>query len=99
MASSYTQAAPPSFFCPISFELMQDPVCTVDGHTYERAEIQVSNTRAKLIKLICGILLNNVLNTILYHLSPICNKKGVACRRQRNVTSNRIRSAVDNAGP
>jgi hypothetical protein len=34
-------AAPPSFFCPISKEIMRDPVIVVaDGHTYERAEIE-----------------------------------------------------------
>ena len=31
--------APPSFFCPISAELMHDPVTTVDGHCYERTNI------------------------------------------------------------
>jgi len=30
----------PSFFCTITDELMQDPVCTADGHTYERAAIE-----------------------------------------------------------
>ena len=29
----------PSFFCPISMELMHDPVTTVDGHCYERTNI------------------------------------------------------------
>ena len=29
-----------SFFCTITDELMQDPVCTADGHTYERAAIE-----------------------------------------------------------
>eukprot|EP00729_Bicosta_minor_P028292 gene28292-biopygen23581 len=32
--------APPAFFCPISMELMRDPVSTVDGHCYERAAIE-----------------------------------------------------------
>ena len=31
---------PPSFECPISFEVMRDPVSTVDGHTFERTEIE-----------------------------------------------------------
>lgn len=31
--------APLSFFCPITGELMRDPVCTVDGQCYERASI------------------------------------------------------------
>lgn len=31
---------PPEFLCPISREMMVDPVCTCDGFTYERAEIQ-----------------------------------------------------------
>lgn len=32
--------APPAFFCPISMELMRDPVSTADGHCYERASIE-----------------------------------------------------------
>jgi hypothetical protein len=30
---------PESFVCPITQEVMTDPVCTVDGHTYERSAI------------------------------------------------------------
>jgi hypothetical protein len=31
---------PHEYLCPISSELMTDPVMTEDGHTYERAEIE-----------------------------------------------------------
>ena len=31
--------APPSFYCPISRELMVDPVTLADGHSYEREQI------------------------------------------------------------
>lgn len=31
--------APREFFCPISLDIMQNPVCAQDGHTYERREI------------------------------------------------------------
>lgn len=31
--------APPEFFCPISNELMRDPVTTTDGHCYERQSL------------------------------------------------------------
>eukprot|EP00930_Biecheleria_cincta_P047837 TRINITY_DN33236_c0_g1_i1.p1 TRINITY_DN33236_c0_g1~~TRINITY_DN33236_c0_g1_i1.p1 ORF type:complete len:396 (+),score=79.84 TRINITY_DN33236_c0_g1_i1:49-1236(+) len=31
---------PPSFRCPISQEVMRDPVVTADGHTYERSSIE-----------------------------------------------------------
>ncbi|EKD44842.1 MAG: hypothetical protein ACD_70C00208G0002 [uncultured bacterium] len=30
---------PSAFICPITFEIMEDPVMCVDGHTYERAAI------------------------------------------------------------
>jgi len=30
---------PDEFVCPITFEVMQDPVCASDGHTYERSAI------------------------------------------------------------
>ena len=31
---------PPQFLCPITNELMRDPVTTADGHTFERAPIE-----------------------------------------------------------
>mmetsp|Transcript_28951 Transcript_28951/g.70586 ORF Transcript_28951/g.70586 Transcript_28951/m.70586 type:complete len:1083 (-) Transcript_28951:254-3502(-) len=31
---------PPSFVCPITCEIMKDPVVTADGHSYERSAIQ-----------------------------------------------------------
>ena len=30
---------PPDFYCPISGDLIQDPVSEPSGHTYERSEI------------------------------------------------------------
>ena len=32
--------APDALCCPISMEIMRDPVICADGHTYERAEIE-----------------------------------------------------------
>ncbi len=29
----------PSFYCPITMQILRDPVCTADGHTYERKYI------------------------------------------------------------
>ena len=34
------QLAPSSFYCPISMELMSDPVVLATGHTYERVCIE-----------------------------------------------------------
>jgi TPR repeat protein len=34
-----SSAVPEAFLCPISHELMADPVCAADGHTYDRPEI------------------------------------------------------------
>ncbi|EKX52306.1 hypothetical protein GUITHDRAFT_65545, partial [Guillardia theta CCMP2712] len=31
---------PPSFICPITNEMMRDPVSTCDGHSYERSAIE-----------------------------------------------------------
>ena len=39
-ASCVGSAAPDAFLCPISQELMTDPVIAADGHSYERAEIE-----------------------------------------------------------
>ena len=38
--STHLPAIPPEFFCPITHELMLDPVTTSDGHSYDRAAIQ-----------------------------------------------------------
>ena len=34
------EEVPPSFVCPITQEVMRDPVATVDGQTYERSAIE-----------------------------------------------------------
>jgi len=38
--NEFLAAAPPDFFCPITQDIMRNPVCTVDGHTYEREAIE-----------------------------------------------------------
>ena len=39
--SSSKAAEPPNeYLCPISLNLMEDPVCASDGHTYERKHIE-----------------------------------------------------------
>ena len=40
MAAAKAKEALPSFFCPISLDIMRDPVSTEDGHCYERADIE-----------------------------------------------------------
>ena len=39
--------APEEFLCPISMEVMQDPVIAADGHTYERRAIEAWFSRAR----------------------------------------------------
>ena len=39
MGESVPSEEPDLVLCPISQEVMEDPVCTADGHTYERREI------------------------------------------------------------
>ena len=50
--TSMDSSAPPSFLCPISQEIMRDPVTCADGHSYERASIErwldTHNTSQKL---------------------------------------------------
>ena len=38
-AAAVTASTPPSFCCPITHEVMHDPVIAADGHTYERVAI------------------------------------------------------------
>ena len=37
---SFASAPPDAYLCPITKQLMIDPVCTADGHTFERAAIE-----------------------------------------------------------
>eukprot|EP01046_Picozoa_sp_COSAG06_P097819 COSAG06_NODE_43915_length_368_cov_0.319703_1_plen_59_part_00 len=39
-AASTTDEPPQEFLCPISQQLMRDPVFTDAGHTYERSDIE-----------------------------------------------------------
>ena len=38
--SAEEEEPPPDFICPITFEVMSDPVMAADGHAYERAAIE-----------------------------------------------------------
>ena len=40
MMARRTGEVPDALCCPISMEIMRDPVIAADGHTYERAEIE-----------------------------------------------------------
>jgi hypothetical protein len=40
VAHASSRSIPHEFFCPITLELMQDPVSARDGHTYERSAIE-----------------------------------------------------------
>eukprot|EP01047_Picozoa_sp_COSAG01_P096564 COSAG01_NODE_27044_length_696_cov_0.993300_1_plen_207_part_01 len=39
-ANPNNPSAPEAFLCPISHEIMADPVCAADGHSYERTAIE-----------------------------------------------------------
>ncbi|GAB5367725.1 hypothetical protein AAMO2058_001255700 [Amorphochlora amoebiformis] len=39
MKGKEKDSIPPSFYCPITFEVMKDPVVTADGYSYERESI------------------------------------------------------------
>jgi len=40
LLAALDEMAAPEFFCPITHELMHDPVCTIDGQTFERHAIE-----------------------------------------------------------
>lgn len=56
-------APPPICFCPITNEIMQDPVVAADGHTYEREAIETwfrrRNTSPMTNQVIAPTLLPN----------------------------------------
>jgi len=37
---SAEEKIPEGFLCPVGMDVMADPVCTSDGHTYERSIIE-----------------------------------------------------------
>ena len=39
-AASFRPGAPNAFLCPISQEVMAEPVVAADGHSYEKTEIE-----------------------------------------------------------
>jgi hypothetical protein len=52
---------PPQFYCPISQEMMVDPVSTVDGHVYDRINIQRWFNTGKMTSPVTGQLLASTL--------------------------------------
>jgi Mg-chelatase subunit ChlD len=66
---------PDEFYCPITFEIMKDPVIGPDGHTYEKSAIQTwlqTNNTSPITRkplhttsLIPNIALKNVIETFL----------------------------------
>ena len=40
LTTSLLSDVPHEFLCPITLDIMTDPVCTCDGHTYERSAIE-----------------------------------------------------------
>jgi hypothetical protein len=40
-ANTVKKKVPKQFLCPIKLEIMKEPVSTIDGHTYERAAIEL----------------------------------------------------------
>mmetsp|Transcript_2878 Transcript_2878/g.4380 ORF Transcript_2878/g.4380 Transcript_2878/m.4380 type:complete len:177 (-) Transcript_2878:112-642(-) len=54
---------PPEFYCPISHEIMKDPVMCADGHTYERSHIAKWLSRHNTSPITNEILRHNDLVT------------------------------------
>jgi hypothetical protein len=53
---------PDGLCCSITKEIMQDPVCTCDGHSYERAQIEIW-LRQSLISPLTGLHLASLIVT------------------------------------
>ena len=62
-----------NFLCPISYDVLYDPVITADGHTYEKIEIlkwfindnktsPLTNKKLESLDVIPNIVLKNVIN-------------------------------------
>ena len=66
------QDAAPSFLCPISYQVMEDPVVATDGHSYERAQIErwfkehdrspITNQHMQSTTLIPNVSLRNAIS-------------------------------------
>ncbi len=57
-----------SFFCPITFEIMENPVLAADGHTYEKSAIEDWFAKGKSKSPITGVKLTNNNLIINYNL-------------------------------
>ena len=55
-------ATPDEFLCPISYEVMTDPVILEDGHTYDRTSIEAWLARSDMSPMTNQYLRNKTLN-------------------------------------
>ena len=77
--------APSNFFCPISQEMMHDPVITMDGHSYEREQIESWFRRSTLSPVTGGALTHvHLLHGLFSKLKR--SKSGVFLRFQEENT-------------
>ena len=66
---------PPDLVCPITFELMEDPVVASDGHTYERKAIeQAIETARQKGEAVRSPMTNEVLPTTMLHSNMIVKR-------------------------
>ena len=74
-ASGKTAAPPPDeVLCPITTEVMVDPVVTADGHSYERTAIESWLARGKTTSPLTGEQLAHTMLTPSYALRALCHK-------------------------
>ena len=78
-----------SFLCPIMQELMSDPVCTIDGHSYEKAAITTWFER-RITSPLTGTVLgsrtlvpNHALRHSISQWLQHCSERHRAARRRR----------------
>ncbi len=71
---------PDAFLCPISFEVMKDPVILMDGHTYERKNIDqwlANNDRSPKTNLVLinkTVVPNHTLKSAIDYFESIVKK-------------------------
>ena len=69
---------PEELYCPITQTLMEDPVITVDGHTYERELIETWFQQGKNTSPLTNLPLNNLM------LIPNLALKKLICSMKEN---------------
>ncbi len=62
--------------CPITHDIMVDPVKAPDGHTYERAAVKIYDGVTESLKL---VVLSDIIHQLESIIAQLCTQSGAIC--------------------